>query len=121
MAMVSSFPPLQIVKNVGGMYTRMFVSHFSCPTSVSQLDPHSIKSHSPRRNFWVVLVACLFASALQMAEKMTRNLFPSHFCLRIQVQNLTEVFSGAFSIVDNKMRESFIKLLDTWRTQSVFP
>mmetsp|Transcript_50158 Transcript_50158/g.125075 ORF Transcript_50158/g.125075 Transcript_50158/m.125075 type:complete len:496 (+) Transcript_50158:56-1543(+) len=40
---------------------------------------------------------------------------------RMFMQNLSDVFSEAFAVVDNKLRESFIKLLDTWRTQNVFP
>uniref|UniRef100_A0A7S0M748 CID domain-containing protein n=1 Tax=Cryptomonas curvata TaxID=233186 RepID=A0A7S0M748_9CRYP len=34
--------------------------------------------------------------------------------------NLTPTFCDAFGVVDNKTRQSFIKLLDTWQTQSVF-
>ena len=40
---------------------------------------------------------------------------------RIVMQNLPAVFSGAFAHVDNAIRASMIKLLDTWQTQAVFP
>ena len=40
---------------------------------------------------------------------------------RIVMQNLAAVFSGAFAHVDNAIRASMIKLLDTWQTQAVFP
>ena len=34
--------------------------------------------------------------------------------------NLTPTFNDAFAVADNKTRQSMIKLLDTWQTQSVF-
>lgn len=34
--------------------------------------------------------------------------------------NLTQTFYDAFFVADNKTRQSMIKLLDTWQTQSVF-
>ena len=34
--------------------------------------------------------------------------------------NLTPTFYDAFSVADNKTRQSMIKLLDTWQTQNVF-
>jgi len=39
---------------------------------------------------------------------------------RMIMQNLAVIFSSAFLEVDNTMRASFIKLLDTWQTQAVF-
>ncbi|EKX44765.1 hypothetical protein GUITHDRAFT_139398 [Guillardia theta CCMP2712] len=37
------------------------------------------------------------------------------------VQNLTDIFCTSFAAVDNQTRASYIKLLDTWKAQSVFP
>jgi hypothetical protein len=55
---------------------------------------------------------------LYLMDSIVKNVGGSYS--NLFMANLTHTFYDAFSVADNKTRQSMIKLLDTWQTQSVF-